>query len=289
MEQAKRRPKVGLVLGSGGIKALAAIPLLQFLEKQNIDTDLIIGCSGGSLVGAYWAAGNQADTVRENVNHLWSRDLFAKTDYRTLLSIAGLPFGRFELDSGMIKADRIKNRHQDMWGDQLVEDLPRKMYFQTTEALTGNPVLLKEGPVWEAAYASGALFPVLPGLEIDGTFLIDGAYSSPLPVMEAVSEGMDVIIAMSYEEITDAPSKGFFPYFMRTTDYLQRWLRRNQTALSIDLHHHEIVFLNVVFDRYISFRATRRIPQILEAGDRVVDEEGPNILTAIESFSPSTD
>ncbi len=287
MNETKRRPKVGLVLGSGGIKALAAIPLLQFLEKENIDTDLIIGCSGGSLVGGYWASGKQADDIRDNVNHLWSRDLFAKTDYRTLLSIAGLPFGRFDLNNGMIKADRIKKRYLDMWGDQRVEDLPRKMVFQTTEALTGNPEQLKEGKVWEAAYASGALFPILPGIEINGKFLIDGVFGSPLPVMEAVNEGMDVIIAMSYEELTDEPSKGFFPYFMRTTDYFQRWLRRNQTALSIDLHHHEIVFLNVVFDRYISFRATRRIPQILEAGDKVVEEQGSNIIAAIESFSKS--
>ena len=102
--------------------------------------------------------------------------------------------------------------------------------------------------------------------------------------MEAVNEGMDVIIAMSYEEITDEPSKGFFPYFMRTTDYFQRWLRRNQTALSIDLHHHEIVFLNVVFDRYISFRSTRRIPQILEAGDQIMADQGGEILAAISSF-----
>ena len=143
--------------------------------------------------------------------------------------------------------------------------------------------------MWESAYASGALFPILPAIEINGSFLMDGVFSSPLPVMEAVNEGMDVIIAMSYEEITDDPSKGFFPYFMRTTDYFQRWLRRNQTALSIDLHHHEIVFLNVVFERYISFRATRRIPQILEAGDKVVEEQGSNILAAIKSFSKSLD
>ena len=287
MDVAERRPKVGLVLGSGGIKALAAIPLLQFLEQQGIDTDLIIGCSGGSLVGGYWAAGNRADDIRANVNHLWSRDLFAKTDFRTLLSIAGLPFGRFDLDNGMIKADRIKKRYHEMWGEKRVEDLDRKMYFQTTEALTGNPVLLKDGLVWESAYASGALFPILPAIDVQDKALIDGVFSSPLPVMEAVSEGMDVIIAMSYEELTDEPSKGFFPYFMRTTDYFQRWLRRNQTALSIDLHHHEIVFLNVIFDRYISFRATRRIPQILEAGDAIVEEQGANILAAIESFSKS--
>ena len=115
-----------------------------------------------------------------------------------MLSIAGLPFGRFGLESGLIKAERIKNRYREMWGELTVEELKHRMFFQTTEALSGNPCLLKRGLVWEAAYASGALFPILPAIEIDGQFLIDGVYSSPLPIMEAVHEGMDVIIAMSF-------------------------------------------------------------------------------------------
>jgi NTE family protein len=282
------KPRIGIVIGSGGIKALAAISLLEFIEEQNIPVELLIGCSGGSLIGGYWASGKSASSIRENVFDLWSRDLFTKTDYRTLLSIAGLPFGRFDLSNGLIKADRIKKRYQDMWGEQKIEDLEQRMFFQATEALSGNPVLLKHGLVWEAAYASGALFPILPAIQIQNQFLIDGVFSSPLPVMEMVSEGIDVIIAMSFEELTDEPSRGFVPYFMRTTDYFQRWLRRNQTALSIDLHHHEMIFVNVVFDRYISFWATRKIPQILAAGDKAVQERKAEILNAIATFSGET-
>lgn len=285
MEQAKRAPRIGVVIGSGGIKALAAISMLQFIERENIDVELLIGCSGGSLIGGYWAAGNSANDFRGNAGQLWSRDLFAKTDYRTLLSIAGLPFGRFGLKNGMIKAERIKQLYKDLWGDKQMEELRPRTMFQATEALSGNPLMLDKGPVWEAAYASGALFPILPAIEVEGKYLMDGVYSAPLPVIDAVNHGMDVIIAMSFEEITEKPSRGFFPYFMRTTDYFQRWLRRNQTALSIDLHHHEIIFVNVVFDRYIGFRSTRRIPQILEAGDKAMEEHGPEILNAISNFT----
>jgi len=285
MKPVNKKPKVGLVIGSGGIKALAAVPLFKFLEEAQIDVDLIIGCSGGSLVGGYWASGHNAKYFREHTDELWDRELFSKTDYRTLLSIAGLPFGRFSHKNGIIKKDKLVNHLKNIWGDLRVEDLPQRMFFHTTDVLSGNPVMIKKGLLWQAVYASSALFPLLPAVEVDGRWLIDGAYSSPLPIMEAVQEGMDVIIAMSFEELTEEPSKGFVPYFMRTSDYLQRWLRRNQTALSVDLHHHEIIFVNVVFDRYISFRATRRIPQILEAGSKVVQEQKHEIEAAIESFS----
>lgn len=285
MKSKNSKPKIGLIIGSGGIKALAAISLFKFLEEAKIEVDLLIGCSGGSLVGGYWASGYNAQYIHEHAGEWWSRDLFSQTDYRTLLSIAGLPFGRFSLKNGLIKKNKIQNLFKNTWGDLRIEDLPQRMFFQTTDALSGDPVLLKKGLVWQAAYASSALFPMLPALEVDGRWLIDGAYSSPMPIMEAVQEGMDVIIAMSFEELTTDPSKGLLSYFMRTSDYMQRWLRRNQTALSVDLHHHEIIFVNVVFDRYISFRATRRIPQILEAGDRVVEEHKNEILSAIKTYS----
>ena len=285
MDRSSGKPKIGVVVGSGGIKALAALSLFRFLEKAKIEPALIIGCSGGTIASAAWAAGLDIHWMYENVEKFWTRDLFAKTDYRTLLSIAGLPFGRFGLDYGMINADRIKKRYQKLWGDRKIEDLNYKMIFQTTDALTGEPVLLQEGLVWEAVYASGALFPILPAIEINGRYLIGGVYSSPLPIMEAIKEGMDVIIAMSFEQQTSEPSKGFFQYYNRTGDYSQLWLRRSQTSVSVDVHHHEIVFINVMFDRYISLRATRRIPQILEAGDKIVREHEKEIIFAIESFS----
>lgn len=285
MNEKNRKPKVGIVVGSGGIKSLAAFSLIQHLKEAGIEPALIIGCSGGTIAPAIWAAGLNVDDIRNNAGNFWTRELFAKTDFRTLLSIAGLPFGRFGLNQGMVKSDRIHEKYKALWGDKRIEDLSPKMFFQTTDALTGDPVLLKEGLVWKAVYASGALFPILPAMEIDGRHLIDGVYSSPLPIMEAIQEGMDVIIAMSFEELTEEPSRGFIPYFMRTSDYFQRWLRRNQNALAVDVHHHEIVFLNVLFDRYISLRATRRIPQILEAGDKVVAEHKHEIKAAIESFS----
>ena len=280
------QPKVGVVVGSGGIKAIGALGLFQFLEEADIDVDLLIGCSGGSIVSAYWANGQTAAYMREHASDLWTRDLFAKTDYRTLLSIAGLPFGRFTIQNGLLKSGPIQARLKQLFGEQKLEDLPTRMLIQTTDVLSGDPVLLAEGPLWKAVYASGAIFPMMPPISIDGRWLMDGAYSSPLPIMEAIQEQMDVIIAMSFEELTTEESKGFMPYFMRTIDYFQRWLRRNQNALSVDLHHHEIVFVNVEFDRYIGLRSTRRIPEIIQAGDRAVHEKKEEILAAIDSFSP---
>lgn len=282
------RPKVAVVVGSGGMKALASIALFEFLEESKIEVDLLIGCSGGAGVVGSWASGNNASILREQAKKYWgNRELLTSIDYRSLLSIAGLPFGRFDKSCGLIKPELAHKAYKEMYGDQKIEDLKIPTLVQTTDVLSGQPVVLESGLLREAVYASGALFPLLPPISIEGRLLMDGVYSSPLPVMEAVNRGMDVVIAITYEERTTAESRGFFPYFMRTVGYSQQWLQRNQMALSVDLHHHEIVFINVVFDKFISLRSTRRIPEILEKGEYAVNSKKEEILAAIENFSPA--
>jgi NTE family protein len=279
------RPKVGVVVGSGGIKGMASIALYEFLENEQIDVDLLIGCSGGSIFSGAWAVGHNASQIREMSKDFWTRKLFAKTDYRTLLHIAGLPFGRFTKSHGIIKTDLVHKAYKKVFGDWMIEDLPKRTMFQTTDIFTGEPILLKKGLVREAIYASGALFPLIPPIQIDGRWLMDGVYSSPLPILEAVNEGMDVIIAMSYEEQTTEESKGFVPYFMRSIGHSHYWLQRNQATISVDLHHHEIIFINALFNKFIGLRSVHRIPEIIEAGEKAVEEKKDEILAAIRSFS----
>jgi len=45
----KKRPKIGLALGSGGAKELAYIDVIKVLEENNIPIDFIAGSSIGAL------------------------------------------------------------------------------------------------------------------------------------------------------------------------------------------------------------------------------------------------
>jgi len=96
---------------------------------------------------------------------------------------------------------------------------------------------------------------------------------------------MDLIIAVSFEERVTEPPDSFLGYFMRSLGFNVRWLLRNQLALSIDLHHHEIIMINVVFNKMISLREVNEIPMILELGAKAVAAEKDEILAAIKNFS----
>lgn len=47
-----KKQKIGLVIGSGGIKALGIIPLFELLNEHHLEPDLLIGCSGGSVLSS---------------------------------------------------------------------------------------------------------------------------------------------------------------------------------------------------------------------------------------------
>jgi NTE family protein len=278
------RPKVGVVVGSGGIKAMSSIPLFEFIEKEKITIDLLIGCSGGSIISALWALDRNATHMRTLARQLWKKEVFRKIDYNTLLSISGFPVNGYDKSHGLIKPDGVKRTYKEIFGDHRFEDLSTRLLMQSTDLLTGEPVILDSGTLWDAVYASSALFPILPPINRGGRWLIDGANSSPVPILQAVNCGMDVIIALSNEERSIDESDNFFSWFMRCMAYQSTWLTRNQLALSVNLHHHEIIFINTVFDKHFGLRDVTSIPAIIQAGQDSLDCKKGDILEAITNF-----
>jgi NTE family protein len=284
-QRPKRTPKVGVVLGSGGIKTLSSIPLFEFLEQARVNVDLLVGCSGGGILSSAWALEKNAASLRELAGELWQKEIFQKVDYRTLLSMTGIPYCRFSKTHGLVKADKVHRTLRNLFGNQRIEDLPTRLMLQSTDLLTGEPVLLTSGLLWDAVYASSALFPILPPIYREGRWLIDGVFSSPVPILEAVNNDMDVIIAMSYEVRVAEETDNLVGYLMRCIAYQSTWLTRNQLALAVNLHHHEIIFINVVFDKRLGFKSVDSIPAILAAGQDALENKKEDILSAIRDFN----
>ena len=285
MSSLERRPKVGIVLGGGGLKCFAAIALFEFLDEMEIEIDLMVGCSGGGIAAAARGAGLNPAQMRNLIDELVDRDIFSSVDYRTLLGLAHLPFGRFDKGAGILKGDRLRHAYQQVFKDLKLEDLRPTTLLQTTDILTGEGVVLSQGPVTDTLCATTALFPLLPPTFIEGRWLIDGAYSSLVPIMEAVNHNMDVIIAFSVSTETAAEPGGLFEYFSNLTNRTQIAHVRQEMALAIDLHHHEIVIVNVPFYQDIQMWDMDKIPIVLEAGQKTVGQKEEEILAAIKSFS----
>ena len=278
------RPKVGVVLASGNIKAFSSIPLFEMLNRENIDLDLVVGCSGGAIMAAAIGAGLSTDEIRQKTHQFVQKRLFTQKDFRSLLGMYNLPLGRFDKTSGFLKPDRIIQLYQHVFQDRRLEDLNPKTLIQVTDVETGQGVILDKGSLAEAVYASGAIFPILPPAKINGRWYADGYYTSSLPVMEAVKRQMDVVIAVIFEDPIHPAPRRFFSVFNNIYKIQSAVQIRNQIAISIDLHDHEIILIKVPFERTIKMWEIDAIPRIIKTGQEAVASKKEEIVSAIDAW-----
>lgn len=279
-----KEPKIGVVLGSGGIKPVAALALFEFLWKEGIPFELMAGCSGGGLLAATVGMGFSTRDIRGLYDEFFRRKPFSSVDYRTVLGIANAPFGRFGPSRGLIKSDKLHGFYRDVFGDARIEDLRPVTLFQATDIQSGKGVVLDRGNVADAVYASSAMYPLVPPIRLNGRWLVDGAFTSPLPVMEAVRRGMDVIVAMVFDELNVQDPGRFRDGFLNIISTFTRSLIQNQLSLSIDLHHYEIVVVHLAFEEPVGLYEDSKVDAVLEAGRRAVGGKEKEIRCALDNF-----
>ena len=279
------RPKVAVVLSSGGIKPLASIPLFEFLDREQIPIDLLVGCSGGSVMSALRGCGYNSEQIKELIGKVARRGLFTSIDFRALLGMARLPLGRFNTKTGLIRPQRVKQAFYEMFGERRIEDLTPQTLLQATDISTGEGIVMEQGRLVDAVYASSAVFPLLPPLEINGRWLGDGYYTSSLPVMEAVKRGMDVIIAVIFHDPINDKADSYMDCLSNYYTIQGNAVTRFQLALSINMHEHEIIIIKVPFRNPINMWDVHYIPEIIETGRLAIAERQADILTALHSFA----
>lgn len=184
-------PKIALVLGSGGPRGYAHIGVMQVLEQAGISYDLVVGSSVGSLIGAFWASGLNADQI----------DALSKT---------GGPLTLFDFslfaDRGWIHGQRLQNYVNDRINEGQIEKLPKNFIAVATRMADKKPVFFQTGNVGVAVRASSAVSGVFSPVGIRGVEYEDGDESLPVAVQAARQAGAQFVIAVDVApRLQDAP------------------------------------------------------------------------------------
>ena len=282
MTDAVRKKKVGLVIGSGGIKPLGLISLFEFLEHHQLKPDLLIGCSGGSILASPWAAGTSiADLkvfITEYQNLLKNDSLLKKIDFQTLLGLANYPGGRFDQSSGILSKNWLLDFLKEKIGPKQLEDSPIKTLLVGTDLHTGEPVAIEKGLMAECIYASCALYPILPPFYINDRWVVDGAYHSAVPVLEAIKQDCDKIIAISFEEKRSEVHSSFFEFYMEFVSQVLNKNARKQNSFAVHFHHDEILFINCYFDKPINFWHVDSLSYINDTVANTIEKHKESIM-----------
>lgn len=175
--------RIGIALGSGAARGWAHIGILRELRRLGLEPDIVCGTSIGAMVGAAYAGGT--------LNALEHK---ART--LTKLRLTGLFDFQFS-HGGILAGRRLSQFIEEVVGDSLIEDLPKRFAGVGTDLDSGTEVWLHTGRTVEAVRASCALPGLIPAVLRDGRWLLDGALVNPVPVSVCRAMGADLVIAVN--------------------------------------------------------------------------------------------
>jgi NTE family protein len=197
--------KTAFVFAGGGSFGAIQVGMMHALVANGVTADMVVGSSVGAINGAYYAGAPTLKGVLE-LETIWRglsrHDVFPIT-WRTIL---GFIWRR----DFLIPHDGIRKLIDDHLPYRNLQDAQLPIHIVTTDIVSGESVVLSDGPAVEAIVAStaipGAFAPVL----YKDRYLADGAISANTPVNVAVAKGARrlIILPTGYACATDAPPVG---------------------------------------------------------------------------------
>jgi NTE family protein len=262
-----KHPRLGLVIGYGGLKCAVAIGVLQVLEQENTPLDMVVGCSGGAIFGASIAMGFSAAKMIDILGHTWSPDTTQKLDFGSLAKI-GLPGAMgFDDEIGILDDQRLVDGLVQAYGaDTTFADIRIPFYCVTTDFRTGESFVISSGNIVRAIRASAGIPVLFKPVECNGRWLVDGVLSNPLPVDVAIQEGADVIIAVGFETPLMKSISSPANFASQMFNILVNQLLYRKFAFYNLAYHSEIIAIVPHFEKEIHLNEVDSIPFIIEQG-----------------------
>ena len=274
------------MIGSGSVKCAAAIGLFKVLEREGIDVDLIVGCSGGSIYAAVMALGHTPSEAEEMTRRLWTRDVTKKRMYRAFLQAVAPQIFGFSDRFGLVRDEILIERLRGAVGDSGFEDAKIPLYLTATDFGNGEQAVFASGRILDALRASVAIPYIFPPWKIDGRLYVDGYLSDPMPVGVAIKHGANVIVTMGFESPYQQRVSSVLRFAFQLSSIMSNNLLRANYAFHNLAHHTEILPIIAQFQERIGLFDTHKFPYVIAEGERAAEQQLPylrRLLAATES------
>lgn len=181
---------IGLVLSGGGVRGVAHLGALTYMEEIGIEPNAISGSSAGSIVGALYAAGHPINTILEVFKNT---NIFSWNNFT-----ARKP--------GIIDSDQFYSVLKPHLPEDDFAALKKKLYVTATDILNGISVTFSEGKLIKTILASSAVPVVFSPVEIDGKMYVDGGVLNNFPI-EPLHGRCQAIIGINVHPIKSVSAK----------------------------------------------------------------------------------
>ena len=214
--------RLAIVLGGGSARGFAHVGVIKALDEANIKPHLIVGCSAGALVGAFWAAGysgREMEALAYDVSDNSVVDLIAPgTEKRR-----GLVSGR-ALETFVNRGVRGRS----------LNGLMTPLVTVATQFPSGQLRTFTTGDVGFAVRASCSIPGIFLPAEANGQEFLDGGLVSPIPVQTARSMGATQVVAVDVGAEDPSmqgqrPPAGLYEVILRSFEIMGKSLRDHES------------------------------------------------------------
>jgi NTE family protein len=185
--------RVAFVFSGGASLGASQAGMLQALYEDGIRPDLLVGTSAGAINAAFVASRPSTVQTALDLQRIWRRlkrcQVFPANPLTAGLGVLGLK--NHSVSPRSLR--RLLSRHIEI--DRL-EDAPVDLHVLAADLLSGEEVLLSEGPTVDAVLASAAIPGVFPGIPWSSRVLVDGGIVNNTPISHAVELGAEKIYVL---------------------------------------------------------------------------------------------
>jgi len=270
----------GIVLGSGGVRSIAALGMVEVLQREGITPDLIVGCSAGAMFGALISVGHAAREAERIATTLWTHEVARQHRWRAIPQMVMPKLGRFNADFSMRSDGLIMQRLRQAFGDCRLEDLSVPLRVAATDADSGHAVVIQRGGLVDALRASIAMPFMFAPHPVAGQRLSDGFATDPLPVSAAADA--HTVIALGFDapmpRRVNAPSR----LLAQVTSTMTNNLMRARLAAA-EASGMRLLRVFPTLERRIGLFDTHAMPYLIEAGRHATEAMLPTIIASLEA------
>ena len=267
------RSKTAFVFAGGGSFGAIQVGMLQSLVGHGVGADMVVGSSVGSINGAFYAGDPTLDGVKRLAD-IWRglkrHDVFP-ISMRTL-------FGFLWRRDFLIPHDGIRKLVDDHIPYRNLEEAKLPVHIVTTDIITGDSVVLSDGPTADAIVASTAIPGAFSPIHYGNYYLADGAVSSNTPIRVAVKKGANrlIILPTGHACANDAPPVGAVANALHAlTLLISRQLIGELENLGPDIEYYVVPpVCPLVGSPYDFSRTAEHIARAIDTTDAWLADEG---------------
>lgn len=241
----KDKMKIGLALGAGAARGFAHIGVLKALSENNIQIDMVSGCSMGAFIGALYVT---------NCDLAMLTNLISIYDFKKIRDLS------LNNRQGIIKGEKIETLIRLLTKSKSFEETNIPYTCVAVRLRDGKLKVFDSGKIYTAVRASISMQGIFLPKEIDGELFVDGAIVERVPVQTVRNMGADMVIGVdvSYRGEDQKIPKNLMQLMQQTMNIMSHEIAKSK------MYEADVLILPSV--REISAFSNKQVEKCIELG-----------------------